>query len=160
MIADLLPALKKALQEALAETLLTKHSRDKSAEPALAAPNIYVGDLPPRSPRESVFPCVIVTPVSGHAEGGELFEEVAILAGVYNAEDGDAEGAEMELALLRSRIIRFLREALDVPVEAKFTCVRDEKDRYMRWQRTDPLGQPRPFAQVAIISRWSIPGWE
>ena len=160
MIADLLPALKKALQKALAETLLTKHGRGKDATPELAAPNVFVGDLPPRSKGESAFPCVIITPVSGHGEGGELYEEVAILAGVYNAEEGDAEGAEMELALLRSRIIRFLREALDVPVEAKFTCVRDEKERFMRWQRTDPLGQPRPFAQVAIISRWSIPGWE
>ena len=160
MIADLLPSLKKALQEALAEMRLTKHSRDKAAEPSFVAPTVFVGDLPPRSARESVFPCAIVTPVSGHAEGGELYEEIAILAGVYNSEDGDAEGAEMELALLRSRIIRFLRESLDMPVDAKFTCVRDEKGRFMHWQRTDPLGQPRPFAQIAIISRWSIPGWE
>ena len=107
-----------------------------------------------------MFPCVILCPVDGDAQDGELFEGVAFLTGVYNSETGDAEGAEMELAILRSRITRFLREALDTPVAERFTCVRDEKNRYMRWQRTDPLGQPRPFAQVAIISRWSIPGWE
>ena len=160
MIADLLLALKKALVEALRDTQLTKYQRDLKAEPALAPVKVFIGDLPPTSQRESVFPCVILTPITGDAEGGEVFEEVAFLAGVFNGEEGDAEGAEMELAILRSRITRFLREALDTPVDGRFTCIRDEKQRYMRWQRTDPLGQPRPFAQVAIISRWSIPGWE
>lgn len=167
MIAALLPALKGALIAALADTSLTKHERGQGrargkeeALPAFGPPAVFIGDLPPRSARESAFPCVIITPLSGEGVGGELFEEVAFLAGVYNPEEGDAEGAEMELALLRSRITRFLREALDVPVEARFTCIRDEKNRFMRWQRTDPLGQPRPFAQVAIVSRWSIPGWE
>ena len=160
MIADLLPALKKALVEALQDTRLTKHQRDPKAEPALAAVQVFIGDLPPTNKRESVFPCIILTPIAGEGEGGELFEEVAFLAGVFNGEEGDAEGAEMELAILRSLITRFLREALDRPVDERFTCIRDEKNRYMRWQRTDPLGQPRPFAQVAIISRWSIPGWE
>lgn len=170
MIAALLPALKGALIAALADTSLTKHERGQgraqarpAAEqgiPTFGPPAVFIGDLPPRSARESVFPCVIITPLSGHAEGGELFEEVAFLAGVYSPEDGDAEGAEMELALLRSRIMHFLREALDVPVQARFTCIRDEKHRYARWQRADPLGQPRPFAQVAVIARWSIPGWE
>lgn len=160
MIADLLPALKDALVEALQDTRLTKYQRDPKAEPAIAQAKVFIGDLPATSPRESVFPCVILTPIAGDASGGEVFEEVAFLAGVFNGEEGDAEGAEMELAILRSRITRFLREALDVPVDSRFTCIRDEKKRYMRWQRTDPLGQPRPFAQVAIISRWSIPGWE
>ena len=160
MIADLLPALKKALLEALQDTRLTKYQRDAKAGQALAPIQVFIGDLPPTNKRESVFPCVILTPIAGEGEGGELFEDVAFLTGVFNGEEGDAEGAEMELAILRSRITRFLREALDSPVDDCFTCVRDEKNRYMRWQRTDPLGQPRPFAQVAIISRWSIPGWE
>ena len=160
MITDLLSALKTALEKALQETRLTKYQRDANAAPALAPVRVFIGDLPPASARESVFPCVILCPVDGDAQDGELFEGVAFLTGVYNSETGDAEGAEMELAILRSRITRFLREALDTPVAERFTCVRDEKNRYMRWQRSDPLGQPRPFAQVAIISRWSIPGWE
>ncbi|GAB7080874.1 hypothetical protein [Megalodesulfovibrio paquesii] len=190
MIADLLPALQAALVEALADLSLTQHQRGHNRERQLAHPGgrqqeahpgghpqghemppapgtavpgtvqVFIGDLPPRSGQDSVFPAVILTPIAGWGEGGEVFEDVAFLAGVYNNEDGDAQGAEAELALLRSRLTRFLREALDVPVASRFTCVRDEKGRYMRWQRQDPLGQPRPFAQVAIISRWSLPGWE
>ncbi len=160
MIAGFLPALKKALESAFADVKFSRNQRDPKAQPTLAAVQVFIGDLPPTAQRESLFPCVIVTPMSGEGTDGELYEEVAFLAGVYNGEQGDAEGAEMELALVRSRIARFLREALDVSVESRFTCVRDEKNRYMRWQRADLLGQPRPFAQVAIISRWSIPGWE
>ena len=160
MIADFLPALKKALEAALADVRFFRNQRDPEAQPTLAAVQVFIGDLPPVSQRESLFPCVVVTPAAGEAAGGELYEKVAFLIGVHNGEPGDAEGAEMELALVRSRLTRFLREALDVPVNARFTCVRDEKNRYMRWQRTDPLGQPRPFAQVAIISRWIIPGWQ
>lgn len=160
MITQLLTSLQKALTLALADVSFSKHNRDNTAEVTLSKATVYLGDLPPTSALESPFPCIILSPVSGWAEDGELFEEIAFLAGVYNNEEGDAEGAEMELALLRNRITRFLREALDNPVDALFTCVRDEKGRYMRWQRPDPLGQPRPFAQIAIISRWSIPGWE
>ena len=70
MIAELLPALKKALVEALRDTRLTKHQRDPKAEPALAPVKVFIGDLPPTSQRESVFPCVILTPITGQAEGG------------------------------------------------------------------------------------------
>lgn len=161
-----LPSIKEALSGYLADLALTKHRRaapkggqEEAPETVKQIP-IYIGDLPPTSPKESYFPSVVLLPLSGWAEGGEFFEELGIMASVYSAEKSDFEAQEMELSLLLGRVTRFLREAMDVPVAQRFTCLRDERGRYMRWQRTDLINQPIPFAQATLVSLWSMPGWQ
>lgn len=178
-----LPSIQQALAAYLSDLSLTKHARkevhknfvkatrgqqeQQTTDQSKAQPEnaeqppipVYIGDLP-EDAKESPFPCVILLPLSGFAEGGEFFEELAIMAGVYNGEKGDAEGQEMELSLLIGHIAHFLHEALEDPINNQFTCIRDERGRYMRWQRTDIINQPSPFAQATLITTWSMLGWQ
>lgn len=163
MIARLLPALKKHLTEETRALHLVSPEKDGQGQNMIRAPRVFIGDFPAKreggqDARE--FPCLLLVPVSGHADGGEEVADVAIIAGVYNPESGDAEGAEMDLALLVSAVSRGLRKCLDAPLDERFALERDDKGRTCRWQRSGDPNQPRPFAQTTVISRWTAPGWE
>ena len=163
MITRLLPALKKHLEEATAHLHMVSPEKDKNGKPIVRSPKVFIGDFPAKreggkDARE--FPCILLTTVSGYGEGGEECVDIAAIAAVFNEENGDGEGLEMDLALLVSNISRALRKCLHTPLEERFALERDEKGRTYRYQRSGDPNQPRPFAQMTVISRWTAPGWE
>lgn len=163
MISRLLPALKRYLTKECSRLRLVSPEKDKAGKGVVRPPRVYIGDFPAKreggmDARE--FPCILLTTHVGYAEGGMEMAEIAMLLGVYNPESGDAEGLEMDLALLQSAVSRALRKCLDVPLDQRFSLERDEKGRTYRWQRSGDPNTPRPFAQVTMISRWMAPGWE
>lgn len=91
---------------------------------------------------------------------GEILQEVVLLCCVYNAEEGDGQGAEMDLSVLVSSVAGALRPCLDTPLGSRFRLAFDDKGRWLRWERAGEPTQPRPYAQIAVSALWASPGWE
>lgn len=163
MVTQLLPCLKKYLAKRCAHLRLESPEPGKDGAPVVRPPRVFIGDFPAK--REAgqdarEFPCILLTPVAGYAEGGEEHVDIAAILAVYNPEQGDGEGMEMDLAVLCNTVAHALRACLEQPLEQRFQLERDEKGRTYRWQRSGEPTTPRPYAQLTIISRWMIPNWE
>lgn len=163
MIAHLLPALERHLTQALAHLRLVAPEKDEKGEEIIRSPYIFIGDFPPkRSAGQTAreFPCVLLLSGDGCMVEGETRQEVICLCCVYNAEDGDGRGAEMDLEVLCSTVAAALRPCMDMPLESRFRLIPDEKNRWLRRQRAGEPAQPRPYVQAAITGLWETPGWE
>lgn len=163
MISRLLLAMKSALAAECADLALSCPEKGADGKDTARPPRVYIGDFPAkREGGQGVreMPCIVLSPLSGFAGEGQEFLDIVAHLCVYNNESGDAEGLEMELLLLQSAVSRFIGAALFTPLERRFLAVPDEKERIYRWQRNGDLETPRPFAQVALVSRWAVPGWQ
>ena len=163
MIARLLPVLKAFLEKECASLALSCPEKDAQGATTARAPLVFIGDFPPKrgqGQERREFPCIVLAPVSGWATEGQEYAEIAAYLCVYNNEEGDAEGLEMEIALLQSAFSRVCALCVDQPLERRFILTPDEKGRLYRWQRNGELETPRPYAQMVAVSRWACPGWE
>ena len=163
MITRLLPALRGFLESECADLALSCPEKDETGNDTVRAPRVYIGDFPAKRQKgmeTREFPCIVLAPVSGWAAEGLEVAEIAAYLCIYNNEEGDAEGMEMELALLQSAVSRVCALCLDQPLDRRFQLVPDERDRLYRWQRNGELETPRPYAQMVVVSRWTAPGWE
>lgn len=163
MISRLLPALKKFLAAECANLHLVSPEKGKDGKEILRAPRVFIGDFPAKREHGQDthdFPCILLAPEAGYAEDKMEIIEMALILAVYNSEKGDAEGLEMDIALLYSTVSRALRKCLDIPIEESFNLVRDEKGRAFRWQRRGEPDSPRPFAQMVMIGRFTAYNWE
>jgi len=158
----LLTALKKRLQDDLADLML--ETRDGKDEDKRRPVQVFIGDLPPKKrapgqtdPLGEYFPCIILVPTSGSLEDGEDATVVAVIFAVFCPEDGDAEGAEMDFALLLSRIKQSLRPCVTKPLEKRFRLIEDAKG-YFPWEKSDM--QPRPYIQATMMTHWRMKGLE
>ena len=163
MVSQLLPAIKKYLTERCAHLNLESPEPGADGKPVVRPPRVFIGDFPAK--REAgkdarEVPCILLTPVGGYVEGGEAYVDIAAILMVYNPEQGDGEGMEMDLAVLLNAVCGALRRCLELPLEQRFRLERDEKDRIYRWQRSGEPNTPRPYVQLTILSRWMMPGWE
>ena len=141
MNTRILPALKACLTDGLADLhLLGQTAEGDAVQPVQA----FIGDLPPPENGRKPFPCVILVPVSGHHEEGGETAVIALICCVYNPEPGDAEGPEQDLAILMSGIVRVL--------------VPDHRGRLLAWEKAET--NPKPFLQAAMLSHWTMKGWE
>ncbi len=150
-------ALKKALETALADLALERQGGRGKGDAQRPA-RVFIGDLPAKKEEVHDLPCVLVIPAQGWEEGGESCATVGLVCCVYNGEDGDREGAEMDMALLINAATRALMPFRQTPLERKFRLVPDAEGRYLRWDKTDT--QPRPYAQASLISHWRMKGVE
>lgn len=163
MISSLLPAIRKALAADCSSLNLSCPEKDANGKDTSRPPRVYIGDFPAKrqSGQEArEFPCIVLSPVSGFSSEGQEFCDIAAFLCVYNNEQGDAEGLEMELAQLQGAVSRFIVFSMFHPVDRRYQVVADEKSRIYRWQRNSDLETPRPYLQMAVISRWSMPGWQ
>lgn len=166
MIAMFLPALKARLLTDLAELRLAlRPSAVSGSGEEFRTVQIFIGDLPPKRRRsgdtealDDRFPCVVLVPLSGQTESGEDAVTAALICGVYCGEEGDAEGAETDMALLLSRIRQSLAPCLKEPLEARYRLTPDEKGRLFSWEKTDM--QPRPYMQATLMTQWRMKGLE
>ncbi|MDL2268872.1 hypothetical protein LJC71_04950 [Desulfosarcina sp. OttesenSCG-928-A07] len=163
MISRLLLAMKEALTADCSDLFLSCPEKNADGKDTARPPRVYVGDFPAKrqtGQEAREFPCVVLSPVSGFSSEGQEFCDVAAFLCVYNNEQGDAEGLEMELAQLQNAVSRFLTRAMFNPLDRRYQVVADEKGRIYRWQRNSDLETPRPYLQMAVISRWAMPGWQ
>ncbi len=159
-----LPALKARLLADLADLRLDWRGSGECVEPCRPV-RVFIGDLPPKKRHagdtdklDDRFPCVLLVPVSGHSNDGEDAVTVALICGVYCGEEGDAEGAEMNLALLLSRIRQSLTPCLKTPLERRYRLTGDAKGRLFPWEKSDM--QPRPYIQATVMTEWRMKGLE
>ncbi|WP_300908886.1 hypothetical protein [uncultured Desulfovibrio sp.] len=171
-----LPALKARLLADLADFRLegrgSSPCRQDGGQPRSAtgrhpdrSVQIFIGDVPPKKRRpgdaealDDPFPCVVLIPLSGQADGGEDAVTVALVCGVYCGEEGDAEGAETTLALLLSRIRQSLAPCLKTPLERRYRLTEDAKGRLFPWEKSDM--QPHPYIQATVMTHWRMKGLE
>ena len=155
MNTRILPALKACLTDGLADLhLLGQTAEDDAVQPV----QVFIGDLPPPENGRKPFPCVILVPVSGHHEEWGETAVIALICCVYNPEPGDAEGAEQDLAILMSGITRVLGACRETPLERRFQLVPDHRGRLLAWEKAET--NPKPFLQAAMLSHWTMKGWE
>lgn len=161
-----LPTLKARLLADLADLRLDWRGPvpDGEAEPSRPV-QVFIGDMPPKKRRPGDaekpgdrFPCIVLAPVSGQTDGGEDAATVALIYGVYCGEDGDAEGAEMDSALLLSRIRQSLFPCLKSPLDRRYRLAEDAKGRLFPWEKSDM--QPRPYVQATVMTHWRMKGLE
>lgn len=159
-----LPALKARLLADLADLRLDWRGSGECVEPCHPV-QVFIGDLPPKKRRpgdveklDDRFPCVLLAPVSGQSNDGEDAVTVALICGVYCGEEGDAEGAEMNLALLLSRIRQSLTPCLKQPLERRYRLTEDARGRLFPWEKSDM--QPRPYLQATVMTCWRMKGLE
>ena len=69
-----------------------------------------------------------------------------------------AEGAEQDLAILMSCITRVLGSCRETPLERRFQLVPDHRGRLLAWEKAET--NPKPFLQAAMLSHWTMKGWE
>lgn len=163
MPSNFFTSIKRNLEIYFKDFNLSKYVRGPRTTPSTGEVKIYIGDLPPKKPdeKDGEHPFIVITSISGEGGGGEFKEDLAFLVGVFcDEQNGDAEGAEMELSLLRTKIAGFLKGNLNIAIDGCYTCVADSQGRYMHWKKNNPMGQPSPFAQLIILSQWTITGWE
>lgn len=165
MNPSLLTALKKRLLTDLADCTLENRASEAETGTALRPIQIFIGDLPPkkRNPGtgdrlQEFFPCIVLTAVTGYAADGEDEAGVALVCGVYSAEDGDAEGAEMDLALLLSRIRQSLYPCSTYPLEQRYRLCPDSRGQFFVWEKSE--SQPRPYMQAVLMTHWRMKGLE
>lgn len=150
-------ALKKALETALANLPLDRQG-GRGKRDGEGPARVFIGDMPPKKGEVYDLPCVLVIPAQGWEETGEACATVGLVCCVYNAEEGDREGAEMDVALLINAVTRALMPFRQTPLEKKFRLVPDAEGRYLRWNKNDM--QPRPYVQASILSHWRMKGVE
>lgn len=150
-------ALRKALETALSSLPLDQQGGRGNGDTQRPA-RVFIGDMPPKKREFYDLPCVLLIPAQGWQEDGEACATVGLMCCVYNAEEGDREGAEMDMALLLNAVTRALMPFRKAPLEKRFRLVPDSEGRYLRWDKTDK--QPRPYAQAGIISQWRMKGLE
>lgn len=168
MPSQFLTVLKRDLEGYLQDFSLTTYQRKvptgrNKTLPSVGSVAVYIGDLPPKKSGDTVAeqPFVVLTLLGGEGVYGEFFEEVAFLLGTYcEEEEGDAESAELELALLRSKVAGFVRQYLGLALDGRYTCLQEKDGRYIHWQKRGFLPQTRPFMQEVLLTRWGMPGWE
>lgn len=154
MNTRILPALKTCLTDGLADL----HLLGQTAEgDAIQPVQVFIGSLP-QPEASKPFPCVILMPVSGHHGGGVENICITLICCVYNPEPGDAEGAEQDLAILMSGITRVLGACRETPLERRFQLVPDHRGRLLAWEKAET--NPKPFLQAAMLSHWTMKGWE
>lgn len=159
----LLPSLKERLLTDLATLQL--ECRHAEATEERQAVQVFIGDLPPKKrkpgtidPLQEFFPCIVIVPVAGQEDSGEAAVTVALVCGVYNAEDGDAEGAEMDMALLLSRVRQSLTPCLKEALDKRYRLTPDSKGRLFPWEKSDM--QARPYMQATMMTQWRMKGLE
>lgn len=159
MLATFLPALKAHLVSALAPLHLIR-PKDKNTEATLSAPQVFIGDLPSKQADREDFPCVLLVQVGGGQGEGETQLTVGLICCVYNAEEGDREGAEMDMALLISAVTQALMPCAASPLNRRYRLVPDPRgqDTFLPWKKSDE--QPRPYMQATIVSHWRMKGFE
>ncbi len=152
----LLVALKKRLHVDLSAMSLL----GSGTEGAVIRPvHVHIGNLPPaRSGDPAPQPFVLLAPVSGYLREGESTARVACVCSVYNPEEGDAEGAEMDMAALLSELARSLAPCCKMPLEGRYRLTPDEKGRLFPWEKSDM--QPRPYLQATVMTCWRMKGPE
>ncbi len=157
-----LKAVKTRLETDLADLMLENRNGDQSS---LRHVKFFIGDLPPKQRRttevespEDPFPCVVIVPASGHGDGGEDVVSVALIYGIYCPESGDAEAAEMDHALLLSRIRQSLFPCCKAPLEQRYRLTEDTKGRLFPWEKSDM--QARPYIQATVMTHWRMKGLE
>lgn len=163
MLSRLLPALQTHLTAATAHLHLVSSEKNREGQEITRPPRIFIGDFPAKreggkDARE--FPCVLLAPFTGFGDDDGDFVDIAALIAVYNPESGDGEALEMDLAVAQNTVLGALIRCKTEPLERRFTLVPDEKGRFYHWQRTGDPNQPRPYAQITLVSRWQIPGWK
>lgn len=178
MGADFLLALKARLLADLADLRLDWRGPavEGEEEPARAV-QIFIGDLPPKKRRPALadkkeasagkpppekiddyFPCIVLVPTSGQEDQGEDVVSVGVIYGVYCAADGDAEGAEIDHWVLRSRIKQSLFPCRKQALDDRYKLVKDEKGRLFPWEKSDL--QARPYIQATLMTCWRMKGLE
>ena len=154
MNTSILPALKTCLTDGLADL----HLLGQTAEgDAIQPVQVFIGSLP-QPEASKPFPCVILMPVSGHHGGGVENICITLICCVYNPETGDAEGAEQDLAALMSGITRVLSVYREHPLHSRSQLVPDSRGKLLRWKKAET--NPKPFLQAAMLSHWTMKGWE
>ena len=166
----LLTAIKNRLEKDLADLHLVWRAPAPEPDPVPLATTprpvqVFIGDLPPKKrrsgtvePLDESFPCIVIAAVSGHWDGGEDMATVALIGGIYAPEEGDAEGAEMDMAVLFSRIRQSLFPCRKHPLEERYRLTEDTRGRLFPWEKSDM--QPRPYMQATLLTHWRMKGLE
>lgn len=145
--------LQKHLEQALASLPLVRQNE------TVRPPRIFIGDLPVKQTERDDIPCVLLMPVSGYQQGGEAGISVGLICCVYNNEEGDREGAEMDIALLLSAVTQALMPCVTAPLASRYRLVPDPRTGFLLpWEKSDT--QPRPFMQATLLSIWRMKGLE
>lgn len=154
------PFLLLALKTHLLTNLDERHFVGKGPDnvDSLQSAQVFIGGLPPQNPQRESYPHVLIIPRQGHACQGETVVTVALVCGIYNPEPGDAEGAEMDMALLLSRIRQSLFPCVKCPLDSRYRLTEDAKGRLFFWEKTD--AQPRPYMQATLMTHWRMKGLE
>lgn len=153
MQSAFLTVLKKHLEQALKPLLLVRQG--DTVRPT----RIFIGDLPVKQTERDDIPCVLLMPVSGYQQSGEACISVGLICCVYNNEEGDREGAEMDIALLLSTVTQALMPCVTAPLEHRYRLVPDSRTGFLLpWEKSDT--QPRPFMQATLLSHWRMKGLE
>lgn len=155
MTSFLLTALQQRLRGALDELNLLAPA---DGGDRLCHVGVHIGDLPPASSTASAFPHVVLRAMEGWQEAGEAAVRLELLCGIYNAETADAEGLDMDLAVLLSTVSRIVSEHVRQPLEGRFRLVADEKGRTCSWRREKTA--PRPYSQAVMRTCWRMKGLE
>jgi hypothetical protein len=158
--------LKERMETALAPLKLAGPPLEENGEQAICPPQVFCGDLPPKRRERGArdVPCVLLVPLAGHHEDGgdgstEAVAVIALVCVIYNPEEGDAEGAEADLAALLSAITGALLPcAHGEPLGRRFVLAPDAKGRFLNWEKGQD--QPRPYLQATMTSQWRYRGWE
>lgn len=159
-----LPVLKKRLEADLTDLNLI--GRGHGGQPdALKPVRIFIGDVPPKKPGEKdgdTFPCVVLVSGGGFVREGEEIVTVGCICAVFNPENtigtGDAEGAEMDVGLLVSGVMRSLAPCATEPLDRRFMLTTDNAARLFVWERE--AAQPRPYAQATVMTHWRMKSFE
>ncbi len=164
MYYPLTVALKEHLQHELASLRLLVPPVGK-AEPQVGPPKIWIGDFPPKRGADQAnreLPAVLIVPHAGNLiVPGSASLAVAMVAVIWNPEEGDGEAAENDLANLISGVQQALYPALDsvgVPLVKRYVLKADGQGRVLPWEKAN--SQPRPFLSATILSQWQYKHWE
>lgn len=155
--------LKEYLTEALKPIKLLGQpdSENLNSDEQVCQVQVFIGDLPPKqvNNKQQDIPCIVIVPLSGHQEGGEVITSLALICIVYNPDGRDSEAAEADLATLLSGIVGALAPfSQGVPLDDRFELEPDSRGRLLPWVKSE--NQARPFLQVTMTSQWKFKGWE
>lgn len=151
-----LAALKARLAEDLASLYL---SGVDSEDPVLHPVKIYIGNLPTaQSDVPDPQPFVLLIPVSGDFHLGENEIRIDCTCGIFNPEEGDAEGVEMDMAVLLSALASSLVPCSKTPLEGRYRLTEGSQGRLLSW--TKSTVQARPYAETTMATYWRMKGVE
>lgn len=144
-----LMTLRNELEKPLATLPLEQRQNGE-----VAPPQVYIGQLPPRS-RPEMGAFVLLQPLSGRQDEDSFhLVEVAIRVCVYNS---GLEACENDLFNLLELIRRELAPFRQQSMAGKYVLTTGDGG-LLPWTRPDD--QAQPYLEAYIISTWKLWGYE